>query len=61
MDLHVPVKSTRRRCTLCSRYQIQKRTTIQCNKCLVALCSKKQNNCFKMYHELMELYPWNFP
>lgn len=61
MNLHVPVRSTRRRCTLCSRNHIQKRTTIQCKECLVALCSEKQNNCFQLYHQLMAVFPWNLP
>ncbi|KAG8191198.1 hypothetical protein JTE90_011881 [Oedothorax gibbosus] len=58
MDLHFPIKSTRRRCTLCSRNRVQKRTSIQCSECKVALCSEKQNNCFQLYHQLICVYPW---
>lgn len=55
-ECHMLIKSTKRRCAVCSRYHIQRRTTLECGKCRVALCSNEKRDCFQMYHLSMGIF-----
>lgn len=55
-DSHILIKSTKRRCAVCSRYHIQRRSTLECGKCRVALCPDGKRNCFQEYHLSMGIY-----
>lgn len=44
---HLPIEGTRRRCAFCSTTKEQKRSTICCQECTVALCL----NCFVPFHK----------
>ncbi|PSN33834.1 hypothetical protein C0J52_28021 [Blattella germanica] len=46
---HQPIKTTSRRCALCSTKKKPTRTVWECSTCKVALCLKKKN-CFRDYH-----------
>lgn len=43
---HLPINGPRRRCHNCHKNKIEKRTTISCSTCNIALCI----NCYKSYH-----------
>lgn len=47
---HQPVRSTRRRCTLCSTKDNEIRTNWKCSICDVPLCLAKNKTCFVQYH-----------
>lgn len=44
---HLPAPSTKRRCTLCARMNLQKRTKFVCTTCDVPLCA----GCFLPFHK----------
>lgn len=44
---HLPAPSTTRRCILCSKNKMQKRTKFVCSTCDVPLCP----GCFQPYHQ----------
>lgn len=44
---HLPAPSTKRRCTLCAKNNLQKRTKFVCSTCEIPLCA----GCFLPYHK----------
>lgn len=44
---HMPIPTTRRRCTLCASRKIEKRTTMMCSECNIPLCLE----CYAPYHQ----------
>ncbi|XP_022253051.1 zinc finger protein 530-like [Limulus polyphemus] len=47
---HVPQRCTPRRCVVCGKQKIQRRSRIQCRKCGVAFCMDNKKNCFIDFH-----------
>lgn len=47
---HQPIRSTRRRCALCSTKANPMRSDWACGVCEVALCLGKNKDCFQRYH-----------
>lgn len=47
---HQPMRSTRRRCAVCSSKQFEIRTSWICSVCQVPLCLGKNKACFQRYH-----------
>lgn len=48
---HQPVRTTRRRCAICSTKVTDIRTNWQCSICKVPLCLGKNKTCFQSYHQ----------
>ncbi|XP_013781432.2 protein tramtrack, beta isoform-like isoform X3 [Limulus polyphemus] len=49
---HIPEGCTRRRCVLCSKGHIQRRSNVKCGRCDVALCMDLKRNCFAEFHKI---------
>lgn len=49
---HQPVRSSRRRCGLCSSKAKPVRTDWQCSTCQVPLCLGKEKQCFQIFHNV---------
>lgn len=47
---HLPVRSTSRRCGLCSNSSSVHRTKWYCKTCNVGLCLNEKKNCFEIFH-----------
>jgi hypothetical protein len=51
-EMHLPVKTTRRRCAYCSTKEAEVRSDIECFTCKLAFCLKEGKNCFFDYHKI---------
>lgn len=51
-EMHLPVKTTRRRCAYCSTKKSEVRSDIECFTCKLAFCLKEEKNCFFDYHKI---------
>ncbi|KAJ8939274.1 hypothetical protein NQ318_015232 [Aromia moschata] len=49
---HQPIRTTRRRCAMCSTKNNDVRTNWQCSVCNVPLCLGKSKACFQSYHRI---------
>ncbi len=51
-EMHLPVKTTRRRCAYCSTKEAEVRSDIECFSCKLAFCLKEGKTCFFDYHKI---------
>ena len=51
-EMHLPVKTTRRRCAYCSTKEAEVRSDIECFTYKLAFCLKDGKNCFFAYHKI---------